>query len=422
MPDRRPDAVHAASDAELARVVREESAFIVAALARAFGDLDLAEESVAGAVEAALREWRARGVPPNPGAWLTTAARHDALDRLRRERRQRERIALIASDLRSAAQGGRAQGGSAPGTGSDGVDERMPLLFGCCHPALAAAAQLALTLRAVVGLTTEQIARATLEPKATVAQRIVRAKRKIAASGIPLRVPEGEERTTRLGLVLTVISVMYDAAHLRPGADASADRDLADDALWLAEVVSAALPGDAEAHGLVALLRFHRARERARAVGGALVPLGEQDRSRWDRADLAAAHRALERAAALRAPGRWQLHAAIAACHADAAAAADTDWPQILVLYDLLLAHDAGPVVRLNRAVALAEVAGPGAGLEELDALRPRLDGHRLWHAVRAELLRRTGREAEAREADVRARELADNDAERRLLDARLRG
>ncbi|WP_243224989.1 RNA polymerase sigma factor [Microbacterium sp. CIAB417] len=394
------------SDQALAAAVRDEAGRIVAALARSFGSFDIAEEAVSAAVEEALRTWRAKGVPPRPGAWLAAAARHDALDRVRRERRYRDKLALVAA--------------ADPAPADTGPDERIPLLFGCCHPALAAEAQLALSLRAVVGLTTRQIARATLEPEATVAQRISRAKRKITTSGIPLRIPEGADLAERLDVVLTMVSVMYDTAHLRPGEDAGADRDVADDALWLARVIAEALPAHAEAAGLRSLLLFHRAREGARAVDGDLVPLPRQDRSRWDAELLAQARAELERAAALHRPGRWQLQAAIAACHADAPASADTDWPQILVLYDLLLALDRSPLVRLNRAVALGEVAGPEVALAELDGLRSRLGEYHLWHAVRAELLRRAGRVTEAADADREALAHTANEAERRLLARRL--
>lgn len=396
----------AASDRLLADTVRNESGRIVAALTAAFGNLDLAEEAVSEAVEEALHEWRRRGIPPRPGAWLTQAARHNALDRIRREKRYREKLEHLV----------------APASVSTELDERLPLLFGCCHPAIAPEARVALTLRAVCGLTTAQIARASLAPEATVAQRIVRAKRKIAASGIPLRVPEGEERVERLDLVLTVVSVMYAEAHLADGGDAEADRDVADDAVWLSRVVADALPREAEAQGLQALLLFHRAREGARADDGELVLLADQDRTRWDRELIGRAHAALERAARLRRPGRWQLHAAIAACHADAATAADTDWLQVLTLYDMMLAYDRSPIVRLNRAVALGEVAGEGAALDELEALAPALEGHHLWHAVRARMLRGLGREDEALAADLRALELTANNAERRLIEARLRG
>ena len=394
-------------DEMLARVMREESARITAALTASFRSFDLAEEAVADAVVEALREWRVRGIPPKPGAWLMQAARHNALDRLRRERVLRDKVALLESQA-------EPQGDPPP------VDERLALLFGCCHPALAPDSQLALTLRAICGLTTAQIARATLSTEPATGQRISRAKRKIASSGIPLRVPEGADAAERLDLVLTVVSVMYSAAHFPPGGDASADRDLAEDALWLAGVVVAALPRAAEAHGLRALLLFHRAREDARAVDGELVLLGDQDRSEWDAALLADARRSLERAAMLRRPGRWQLHAAIAACHADAPTAADTDWLQVLTLYDMLLRYERSPVVRLNRAVALVEVEGPGAALVELDALEDALAGYHLWHAVRAHILRRLGRWVEATASDLRALELTANEAERRVIAARL--
>ena len=398
----------AASDRLLARVIREESARIVAALTVRLGSLDLAEESVAEAIEEAVREWRVRGVPPNPGGWLTQAARHNALDRLRREKRYREKLPLLADPAEPASA-----------AHADEPDERLPLLFGCCHPALAPDAQLALTLRAICGLTTAQIARATLTSESTVAQRIVRAKRKIGATGIPLRIPEGAERAQRLDIVLTVVSVMYSEAHLVPGGDASADRDLADDAVWLARVVARALPREAEAQGLLALLLFHRAREDARAVDGELVLLAEQDRARWDRTLIAEAQTVLERAAMLRRPGRWQLHAAIAACHADAPAGDATDWLQVLTLYDMLLAYDRSPIVRLNRAVALEEVDGSEAALREVDLLQGDLTGYHLWHAVRARMLRGLGRDDEALAEDLRALELTANQAERRLLEGR---
>ena len=398
----------AASDLLLARVVREESGRLVATLTRSFGSLDVAEEAVAEAVEEALREWRGRGIPPKPGAWLTQAARHNALDRLRREKGLRDKLALVSREAVPQPDAGKE------------VDERLPLLFGCCHPALSPDAQLALTLRAVCGLTTAQIARATFSADAAVGQRIVRAKRKIGAAGIPLRIPQGPERAERLDIVLTIVSVMYSEAHLVAGRDAAADRDLADDAVWLARVIAHALPREPEAQGLLSLLLVHRARESARAVDGELVLLADQDRSRWDAALLAEARAALERAARLRRPGRWQLHAAIAACHADAPTAAATDWLQVLTLYDMLLAHDRTPVVRLNRSVALARVDGPEPALAEVDALEEALARSHLWHAVRASLLRELGRDDDALAADLRALELTANEAERRLLAARV--
>ncbi|WP_019182181.1 RNA polymerase sigma factor [Microbacterium yannicii] len=405
----------AASDLLLSRVVREESGRIVAALAASLGSLDIAEEAVAEAVEEALRAWRRNGIPPNPGGWLTQAARHNALDRLRREKRYREKLSGMVPGIAAGAPAAELSG---PDPGDD-ADERLPLLFGCCHPALSPEAQLALTLRAVCGLTTAQIARATFSTEPATAQRIVRAKRKIGAAGIPLRIPEGPERAQRLDLVLTIVSVMYNEAHFVTGQGAAADRDLAEDALWLAGVVAAALPREPEAHGLLALLLFHRARESARSVDGDLVLLADQDRSKWDAGLIARARAELERAARLRRPGRWQLHAAVAACHADAETSAATDWLQVLVLYDLLLGHDPSPVVRLNRAVALDRVGAPAAALKETDALAGDLDRAHLWHAVRAHLLRRLGRDDEALAADLRALELTANDAERRLLAAR---
>ncbi len=402
--------VVAASDHDLARLVRDEAARIVGILTAATGNLDVAEEATAEAIEEALRAWRQRGAPARPGGWLLQAARHNALDRLRRETRYREKLEAVRA---LTVEDGH------PARGDEGPDERLPLLFGCCHPALAPEAQLALTLRAMLGVTTAQIARATLEPESTVGQRISRAKRKMAAVGIPLGIPEGAERVDRLDIVLTVVSVLYDAAHLRAGADAVADRDLADDALWLARVVAGALPREAEAAGLHALLLFHRAREPARSRGGDLVLLEAQDRSLWDAALIARGRAELDRAAALRSPGRWQLHAAIAACHVDAPTIADTDWVQMLVLYDMLRGYDGSPIVALNRAVVLSRVAGAQAALADVDALVGPLSRYHLWHAVRARLLRDLGREAEADEADRRAAELTSNVAEQRLLAAR---
>jgi RNA polymerase sigma-70 factor (ECF subfamily) len=406
-----PDGPAAASDLALAQVVRSENARLVGALAARIGDLDVAEEAVADAVAEALREWRRRGIPPNPAAWLSTAARHNALDRLRRERVYRDKVALLTGDATVASH-------ELP-SGHEGTDERLPLLFGCCHPAIAPAAQLALTLRAVCGVTTAQIARVTITPETTISQRIVRAKRKIAAAGVPLRVPEGDELGERLDTVLTVVSAMYTQAHLLPGGDAATDRDVADDALWLARVITEALPREPEARGLLALLLFHRARDDARDNDGDLVLLDQQDRAAWDPVLLAEGRAQLQLCAQSRRPGRFQLQAAIAACHADAATPGETDWLQILTLYDVLMRYDRSPVVRLNRAVALGRVEGPAAALAEVDTLRDALAGFHLWHAVRAEMLRGLGREREATDADLQALELTANEAERRLLAAR---
>lgn len=402
-----PGAVPAASDRALTRVVREESGRIVAALTAWCGSIDVAEEAVAQAVEDAVRTWREGGIPPNPGGWLTLAAKHDAIDRMRREKRHRDALSRLAPTSEHPVAEAEA-------------DERLALLFGCCHPALSPEAQLALTLRAIVGLTTDQIARATFSARAAVQQRIVRAKRKIAAAGVPLRVPPVEDRAGRLDLVLTVVSTMYASAHLVEGGDSAADRDVADDALWLAQVVAESLPREAEAHGLLALLRFHRAREPARSVDGELILLVDQDRSQWDAALVASGRAALDRAAVLRSPGRYQLHAAIATCHMDAATADETDWLQVLTLYDVLLAYDPSPIVRLNRVVALAQVDPSEAALSELDAIADQLAGFHLWHAVRAHVLRGLGHERQAEAEDIRALELTANRAEQRVIMARL--
>ncbi len=398
-------------DAELSRVVRREAAVVVAHLHRRTGDFDVAEEAVQEALVEALRTWPSRGVPPNPAGWLTVTAQRRAIDLLRsRSRRQR-----LAGSLAAAAEEALPHLPQDPGGGTP--DERVPMLFACCHPALSAEARLALTLRAVLGLTTTQVAQAFLVPEPTMAQRLVRAKRKIVAAGIPFAVPDGERLAARLDDVLTVVCLAYNAAYLDPDGAAG----LAGDAVWLAEVVARALPRQAEAWGLLALLTFLHARDAARFdAAGALVPLAEQDRSRWDDVATSRADGYLERAASLRSPGRFQLQAAIAGCHASAGAWEGTDWLQVLTLYDLLLVHDPSPVVRLNHAVALSHVRGPLAALEAVDAVAQRLDGYHLLHATRARLLADLGRTDEAREADARALGLAPGSAEQALLRDRL--
>lgn len=400
----------AGADAVLERVVREETAHLVASLHRLLGDLDVAEEAVAEAVVEALDAWRRDGIPPRPGGWLLTAARRNALDRLRRASRYRDKLALLAANST----------GQAPEPASG--DERLALIFGCCHPALAPPARLALTLRAVVGLTTAEIARASLTPEATVAQRIVRAKRKVVQAGIPVRVPDADELPERLDSVLTVVYVAYNEAFLATEGPDPSRRDLADDATWLAGVVSTLLPRQPEALGLLALLRLLNARAAARFdADGHLVLLADQDRSLWDADGIRAGIDLIERAAMLRRPGRFQLQAAIAACHAEAKTWAGTDWPQVLILYDLMLRHDPSPVLRLNRAIALAQVQGPAAALSDLEALAGPLRRYHLFHATRGQLLRDLGRRAEAREADAVALTLTGNVAERYLLAERLR-
>ena len=395
----------ASADAVLANAVRDEVATVVAALHRLVGDFDVAEEAVQDAVVEALAAWRRAGVPARPGAWLHTAARRNAMDRLRRQARYRDKLAAL-------------EHAPVPGTAPAVPDERLGLLFACCHPALAVPARVCLTLRAVVGLTTAEIARAVLASEPTVAQRISRAKQKIVTAGIPLRVPEPDELADRLDSVLTVLYLTFNEGYL--STRGTARRDVAADAVWLATLVATALPDQPEALGLLALLLLQHAREPARLRDGALVLLPDQDRSRWDRAAIAEAGGLLQRAATHRRPGRFQLQAAIAAVHSEAATWADTDWAQLLVLYDVLAGLDPSPVIRLNRAVVLAQLAGPAAALAEVEALRGALESYHLLHATRAELLRRLGRHDDARAADRRALELTGNDAERSLLRHRL--
>ena len=393
-------------DQALAVAVRAEAGAIVASLNRLVGDFDVAEEAVQDAIVEALRTWRRGGVPDRPGAWLQVAARRNALDRLRRQQRQQRVLEGLRKDVSPAE--------------AEEADERLGLVFACCHPALPVDARLPLTLRAVLGLTTAQIARAFLVPEATMAQRIVRAKRKIVDKGIALGVPDPGDRADRLDDVLTVTYLMYNEGFIS-STGATDDRDLADDAIWLAGLLATAMPGEPETLGLLALLQLHHARRTARFDdSGNLVLLRDQDRTAWDRPAIESADRLLERAAAQRRPGRFQLQAAIAACHASSATWEATDWLQILTLYDLLLRHDGSAVVRLNRAVALGKVRGAEAALEYVDRLAPDLARYHLFHATRADLLRTLGRVAEAAEADRRALELTRNTAEQSLLRSRL--
>jgi predicted RNA polymerase sigma factor len=392
------------TDRLLAQVLREEAGPLVTRLSRRFSDFGLAEEAVQSAVVEALTAWRRDGPPDNPAAWLQVAATRNALDGVRLNTRQR---AL-------------AERAEPPSTAKSGTDDRLALLFGCCHPALAPEARLALTLRAVVGLTTPQIARAFLVNESTLAQRIVRAKRKITDAGISLAVPPRDQLQDRLGDVLAVVYVMFNEGFVS-SAGATQDRDLAADAVWLAGAVATALPNEAEAWGLTALLTIQHARAAARFdEHGGLVLLRHQDRSRWDHAAIADGERLIERAGALRRPGRYQLQAAIAALHATAPSWEETDWLQIVALYDALARHDPSPVVRLNQAVARAQLGEPAAALAQLDGLADALASYHLFHAARAQLLSSLGRHDVAREANRTALGLTTNDAERRLLTTRL--
>ncbi len=374
---------------------------------RLLGNFDIAEEVVQDSLLTALRKWPEAGIPDNPGAWLMTAARRRAIDLVRRDRRYVEKLALLE----------RTPVASEPPE----PDERLRLIFTCCHPALSQEAQVALTLRAVAGFTTGEIAAAFLVSEATMAQRIVRAKRKIVEANIPYRVPQGPELTPRLDAVLAVLYLMFNEGYLSRGDNPGMRRDLAEDALWLTRLVDALMPRQAEVLGLIALMRLNLARSRARFdAAGDIVLLADQDRTLWDRGEIATAVQVLERAAELRSVGPYQLQAAIAAVHSESPAWGATDWAQILSLYDALLRLSDTPIVRLNRAVALRHVVGAEAALGEINDLALALDDYHLFHATRAELLEAAGESALARTARLRALELCQNPAERALLEKKL--
>ncbi|MEA2126703.1 MAG: hypothetical protein QOI80_3485 [Solirubrobacteraceae bacterium] len=370
---------------------------MVAALIGYLGDFDLAEEAAQEAFAIAAERWPRDGTPDHPGAWLVTTARNRALDRIRRDRTLAAKTRLlevpeaVEDDMESTTF----------------PDERLELVFTCCHPALAVEAQVALTLRTLGGLTTDEIARAFLVPEATMAQRLVRAKRKIKAAGIPFRVPEDHLLPDRLAAVLAVVYLIFNAGYGGRG-------DLAGEALRLGRGLAELMPDEPEVFGLLALMLLHDARRDARFADGDLVLLADQDRSRWDTAQIAAGRAALDRALALRGAGPYVVQAAIAALHADE----PRDWPQIAALYGELVRLTGSPVVELNRAVAVAEASGPADGLALLDGLD--LDDYHYLHATRGELLRRLGRLDEARDAVRRALTLTPDDAERRLLERRL--
>jgi RNA polymerase sigma factor (sigma-70 family) len=405
-PGAGPSAGIGASHAELARVVREHAGQLAVALLHVTGDFATAEDLVQDAVVTALRRWPAEGIPARPDAWLFTVARNRGLDLLRRDRTYQAKLAQLERLRWPVA--------SEP-------DERLRLIFTCCHPALSQPARIALTLRVVCGLTTAQIARAFLVPETTVAQRITRAKRKITDAGIPYRIPDPDDLNARLAEVLAVIYLLLNEGYLST-AEQAQSRDLVADADWLASLLHSVMPTEPEVAGLLALIRLHRARADARVTAdGALVQLPDQDRSRWDHELIAEATRLLARAARQHRPGPYQLQAAIVACHAEAARWADTDWEQIVLLYDMLLHLAPSPVTRLHRAIALRYTAGPQAALAELDALAEPLDRYHLYHATRAELLRALGHPDQARLADERALHLTANPAEQALLEQRIR-
>ncbi|HYW23510.1 MAG TPA: DUF6596 domain-containing protein [Terriglobales bacterium] len=391
------------TDAEVAvsRVFREEAGRLIGSLVGRVGDFDLAEELVQDAIVEALEHWPVTGVPANPGGWLLLTARRKALDRVRRSARLAEKLRLIAAS-------------EAP---LEESDDRLRLIFTCCHPALAREAQVALTLRAVAGLTTAEIAHAFLAQESAVAQRIVRAKRKIVSAGVAYRVPAPAELAERLDEVLAVLYLMFNEGYLASSGPAPTRPRLAEDAEWLCGLLVNQMPREPEPLGLLALTRLNRARARARLdAQGGLVLLQDQDRSLWDGAMIAEAGALIERAALMRRPGPYQLEAAIAAVHAESPSWAATDWCEIAGLYGLLLRHRDTAVVRLNLAIALSHVEGPERSLGLLDELSDALDGYHLFHATRGDLLHRLGRQEEARSAHRRALELTANPAERSLL------
>ena len=402
-----------ADDREIAEVFQRESGRAVATLVRRFGDIDVAEEAVQEAFVEAIRRWPSRGIPPSPAGWIITTAKNRAIDRLRREsqrdNKQSEAMHLGEHDEREEIE--------------IVEDDQLRLIFTCCHPALAVSAQVALTMKLIAGLGTDEIARAFLVPESTMAQRLVRAKRKIKAANIPYRIPGDAELPNRLKPVLAVIYLVYNEGHVATTGDHLIRPDVSSEAIRLARLLADLMPDEPEVIGLLALMLLTEARRPARTGrDGELVRLPDQDRGLWDRALIAEGHGLVRACLRRNQPGPYQIQAAIAAVHADGRSPEETDWAQIVALYDQLLQFVPTPIVELNRAIAVAERGDVAKALASVEKLG--LDGYHLYHATRGDLLERLGRDAEAADAYASAVELTNNQAERRHLrhrEARLR-